>query len=93
MLTSVVSSVTSSVSSASSAASSAASSTSVLVTGIVTASAIVAVLLFATLLSREMAISMEEFKPGDVTALKAVLVPLALAFTLNLVVETVPVLT
>lgn len=60
-----------------------------LVTGIVTASGIVAVLLFATLLSREMALSTDRISQSSLTPLNAVLVPLALAFGLNLVVETV----
>lgn len=84
--------LTSAVSSVSSSATSAAASTSVLATGIVTASGIVAVLLFATLLSREMALSTDDVTPANLTPLNAVVLALALAFSLNFAVETVSAL-
>lgn len=95
MLTSAASSsasaAVSSVASAVSAASSAASSTSVMVTGIATASVIVAALLFLTLLGRELTVSFGNDR-FDVDAFNIALVPLAIAFAVNLGIHAMVVL-
>lgn len=88
MLTSAVSvsSVASSVSSAASSASSAASSTSVIVTGIAVGSALIAVMFLLTLLGREIADSAEH-RNLSTRAFNVALVPLAIAFSINMVVQ------
>jgi hypothetical protein len=87
--TSASSSATSITSVASSISSLSAASTSVLVTGIVIASGLVAVLLFLTLLARELVLASDQEIDAALRPIDAVAIPLTVAFALNVVVEAV----
>lgn len=63
-----------------------------MVTGIVVASALVAVLLFVTLLSREVILMSDNDMDDVVRPMNAVLLSLGIAFMLNIVVESAFVL-
>lgn len=75
-----------SASSSASAAFSAASSTSVIVTGIAVGSALIAVIFLLTLLGREVVDSSEN-QNLSTQAFNVALVPLAMAFSINVVVQ------
>ena len=87
--TSASSSVTSVSSIVSSSSSLSASSTSVLVTGIVVASGLVAVLLFLTLLTREVVLASDREVDAALRPIHAVAIPLAVAFALNVILEAI----
>lgn len=90
MLTSAASSVVSSMSSvASSVSSLSAASTSVMVTGIIVASGLMAILLFLTLLSREFVLAADRDVDDVLRPIHAVLIPLTVAFVVNVALEAV----
>jgi len=75
-----------------SAASSTSAATSAMVTGILTATILVAILLFVVLLLREFAILSDRDTERFLNPMNAVFLPLALAFSINLVVNAFGIL-